>query len=54
MTGLRESSETLMQDSLTSKSSLNTGNIYLKGHSQLVHTRITYHSIANLHKTETR
>ena len=26
----------------------------LKGHSQLVHMRITYHSIANLHITETR
>ena len=26
----------------------------LKGHSQLVHKRITYHSIANLHITETR
>ena len=27
---------------------------FLKGHSQLVHMRITYHSIANLHVTETR
>ena len=26
----------------------------LKGHSQLVQMRITYHSIANLHVTETR
>ena len=29
-----------------------TGN--LKGHSQLVHMRIAYHSIANLHVTEMR
>ena len=27
---------------------------YLKGHSQLVHMRIRYHSIANLHITETQ
>ena len=29
MTGLRESCETSMQDSLTSKTSLNAGNIYV-------------------------
>ena len=28
--------------------------VVLKGHSQLVHMRITYHSIATLHVTETR